>query len=395
MSDEPTLPQRFGRAVSSGDLETVRQLLQMHPELATKDRLDYHLRRTSGDNNVAMMSLLVDLGADINAPDETSGDPEGCINQAADCGAVDAVRWLLDRGAKINHTVNSVARCFPLSGASFGGHLEVVKLLVENGADINATWNKQNALCFAIMYGKKDVEAYLRSKGARTPAEIQGKAAPKAAAPKAAAENNESLLIAHITEYYGAPEPLALREIVPCDPSIAIHVVQMSGGKALITVGMSSKPMTVPEGSEELQYAELMIYLPDNWPLDEASLRNPNNYWPIEWLRRIAMYPHQNHTWLGGNSVVFANDEPPKPLAANTRLTCFLALTSDDDEGRMVRADGSQVVFYSLYPLYTEERDFEKTKGTIKLLELFQKHGIGTVVDLRRPNVAMKQTKKR
>ena len=35
-----------------------------------------------------------------------------------------------------------------------------------DGADVNAVWADQNALSFAIMYEQKEIEAYLRSKGA-------------------------------------------------------------------------------------------------------------------------------------------------------------------------------------------------------------------------------------
>jgi hypothetical protein len=354
-----------------------------HKQLLSTGTLNYLIQTAAAHNDVAMMSLLVDLGADINAS-KSETDPEGCIDHAASAGAVDAVRWLLNHSAQINCTVNGVVRCFPLAGAVLGGHLEVVKLLVDRGADINATWNGQNALSFAIMYRKKEVEDYLRSIGARTPWEIRGEPMP---GTEAAITGDP--LLDHITEHLGTPEPLSLQEIVQGDPPISIHVVLMEGGKALVTTGMSSKPMTVPKGGEEYEYAELLIYLPEDWPLDESALRDPNYYWPIEWLRRIARYPHVNHTWLGGRSAVIANDEPPKPLAPNTKLTCLLAVTEVSEFGTLQLPDGHQVQFYSLYPLYTEERDLEKQKGTRHILKLFQQHGIGKVVDVKRRNVAI------
>ena len=34
----------------------------------------------------------------------------------------------------------------------------------------------------------------------------------------------------------------------------------------LVTCGMSTRPMNVPEDAEELRYAELMLSLPPDWP---------------------------------------------------------------------------------------------------------------------------------
>jgi hypothetical protein len=162
----------------------------------------------------------------------------------------------------------------------------------------------------------------------------------------------------------------------------------MEGQVALVTTGMSDRPMTVPKGQEKYRYAELVIYLPADWPLTDKALNDPRSFWPIEWVRRIARYPHDNHTWLGGPSAIIANGEPPKPLAPNTKLTCMLVLVESSDFGTLSLPDGREIVFYSLFPLYTEERDFEKRKSTGHLLHLFQKHEIDTVVDIHRPNVA-------
>src|SRR5262249_36360508 len=97
-------------------------------------------------------------------------------------GALRVVQWLLERGAKVNHYVNGIERCFPLSGAVTGGHLDVVKLLVEQGgAQINAVWAGQNALSFALIYRRKDIESYLRSKGATEPLQVAEPSKPRSA----------------------------------------------------------------------------------------------------------------------------------------------------------------------------------------------------------------------
>ena len=50
--------------------------------------------------------------------------------------------------------------------------------------------------------------------------------------------------------------------------------------------------------------------------------------------------------------------------------------------------DGRAVALYSIVPLYTEERDLEKSEGIKALLERLEAHEVGSVVDLTRVNVA-------
>ena len=86
--------------------------------------------------------------------------------------------------------------------------------------------------------------------------------------------------------------------------------------------------MIVPAGGDAWKFAKLYIQLPGDWPVDE--LENDLWNWPIHWLRRIGQYPHDNGTWLGGGFTIIANDEPPKPLAANTKLACLMLLADRD-----------------------------------------------------------------
>jgi hypothetical protein len=46
------------------------------------------------------------------------------------------------------------------------------------------------------------------------------------------------------------------------------------------------------------------------------------------------------------------------------------------------------VNLFSLYAIYTEERDMEKREGTRRLIELFEKDGIPRTVSINRRNVA-------
>ena len=164
----------------------------------------------------------------------------------------------------------------------------------------------------------------------------------------------------------------------------------MNDEQILVTEGMSARPMTAPDGGEAFQYAELVLRLPHDWPLTLAAFENPNHFWPIEWLKRIARYPHDNDTWLGGPHTIIANGEPPEPFAPNTKLSCLMLLANPSEFGRWTRPDdGAEVVFYDLFGLYTQVRDLELREGLGELLHRFQSRFISKVLDPHRPNVAI------
>ena len=59
-------------------------------------------------------------------------------------GHVDVVRMLVEHGADINKAKNTGAT--PLFMASSKGHVDVVRVLVEQGADIAKTWDNKTPL---------------------------------------------------------------------------------------------------------------------------------------------------------------------------------------------------------------------------------------------------------
>jgi ankyrin repeat protein len=273
-----------------------------------------------------------------------------------------------------------------LSTAVRNGHFDIVRLLVKHGADINeASIDNITPLGYAQFYEREEIEDYLRSLGAIT-------LPPDIPAPSA--------ILEHIEQHIGSVKPLAMQEIVPGDSLISIYLVPADKKKkrnhlTLFTVGMSQRAMSVPAESEGLEtsaykFGELLIRLPADWPLTQKALADPRHRWPIDWLRKIARYPHEHNTWLGMATIV-ANEEPPEPLAPSTKLTCILAITERTDFAVARLADGRTVLFYTLVPLYTEERDLEKKKGVEHLLAMFEKHDIDIVVDVKRKNVAIKK----
>jgi hypothetical protein len=202
----------------------------------------------------------------------------------------------------------------------------------------------------------------------------------------------------HVVKYVG-PVTNVFHEVM----SDLVHVDVLVVGPreerpytTLVTCGMSDRPMRVPlENPEdlglipELRFAELLLCLPPDWPLDPAEFRDESNYWPVRWLKKLARLPHQVDGWLGLGHTI-PNGDPPQPLAGNTK---FCGWVVDEPvlfpaEFRKLRVKEKVINFYSLVPLYEEEMTLKVRKGSGALGTLFDRTRVTELVDLNRKNVA-------
>lgn len=149
----------------------------------------------------------------------------------------------------------------------------------------------------------------------------------------------------------------------------------------LYTVGMSALPMSlkgVPHAGRYgyLQRAELVAYLPADWPLEQ--LQGPDTpeeavYWPVRLLKGLARMPHRYDTWLGaGHSV--PNGEPMRPYDASTGFSGAVLYFPDEGNGPqcllpVATKDGGQVMLYVVVPVYPGEMEYKLEKGADALEE--------------------------
>ena len=149
----------------------------------------------------------------------------------------------------------------------------------------------------------------------------------------------EQQLIDAMVKEFGPVDELCLQEIFPVHPAVhvKIHVIRPWGDHdyiTLFTTGMSARPLNIPKGmqekGEDFRYAELTMHLPANWklPADAKSAAKWN--WPIQWLRRLAYYPHQQGTCLHRRYTVFDHG---KPLAPGIRQTGWFLTADEHFEG--------------------------------------------------------------
>jgi hypothetical protein len=104
----------------------------------------------------------------------------------------------------------------------------------------------------------------------------------------------------HIERHLG-PVDFVFHQLASDLVHVDLHVVPPSDERPFLTIvtsGMSDLAMTGPDGAEELRYAELMIALPSDWPLDPDALKNERHHWPLRALEFLARLPHQHDSWL-------------------------------------------------------------------------------------------------
>jgi len=369
-------------AIKADDLEMVRSLVQDHPELiATHFMGSTWLHHAARFASVSIVELLTQSGIDVNAPRQNN--PDGPLEDAAMEGRAQEASWLLDHGATIRLSDPGKGGGTLIAAVNSGSQ-ELVRLLLEHGADVNGYYGKprKNALSHALAYGHKEIADLLRSHGATLPP----------AETPAKPDDLRAEIIRHVEQHLGPVQPLALTEIVPGAVPIRIHVVPPTATRnwlTLFTTGMSERAMTVPLGGESYRYAELMVLLPPDWPLTDEALRNKDHFWPIEWLRRIGNYPHEHQTWLTGAYAILSNGEPPAPLSPNTPFTAILLLTQDSEFGRLQASDGRNINFYTLFPVYTAERNLVLKQGAADLVLLFDSNDVSMVVNIGRKNLVV------
>ena len=146
---EDPLAQAAVAAIRAGDVDVLRRLLQEHPGLATArlgsapQGCDPGMTRSllhvvtdwpgHYPNGAAMVALLVEAGADVNAR-FTGPHTETPLHWAASSDDVDVVDALLDAGADIEAPGAVIAGGTPLSDAVAFGQWRAARRLVERGA---------------------------------------------------------------------------------------------------------------------------------------------------------------------------------------------------------------------------------------------------------------------
>ncbi len=157
-------PVRFSIVIELGDVSTAREWLDAGlPPDFEGNVIGTGVMIGAWEGNIPMMELFVSRGADIN---KINSHGEQALLHAALKGRLEAVRWLVENGARLNRQGKEWAA---LHYAAFGGHAEIVAYLLERGGDVNAlSTNGSTPLMMAAREGRESIARTLLASGART-----------------------------------------------------------------------------------------------------------------------------------------------------------------------------------------------------------------------------------
>ncbi len=162
-------------AASGGYLTIIRLLLSYGAEInsRTGSKLGISpLMLAAMNGHAAAVSLLADMGSDINAQIETNRNT--ALTLACFQGRHEVVGILIDKRANIEHRAKTGLT--PLMEAASGGYVEVGRVLLDKGADINAApvpSSRDTALTIAADKGHYRFVELLISRGA--PVDVKNK----------------------------------------------------------------------------------------------------------------------------------------------------------------------------------------------------------------------------
>jgi hypothetical protein len=275
-------------------------------------------------------------------------------------------KWLLDRGAKINFVdANGITWATALQTASWQGYLDVVKLLVSHGANVNALGPGTTPLDYALSYDKDDVIAYLRSVGAKESFNLVPRDNPAA----------HTVIKEFLTKKYGkvSAKPLA------SDTDDDVPIYTIPAGKKLdattsFTLGMSD--FTQVDSKQRQGFAELVLHLPTKWPAKET--------WPLDAMRAVCQLSRTNTNPLTDGPII--RDDLPMGKECAKMLWWFW-WHPDDSDCCVAVPDKRAVYFYTMSLIHESEAKALREKGTEEFAKLWKKKKAGVILDPKRKSI--------
>ncbi len=161
--DQTNLIKAIRNAIRQGDINGVKAIIESYPEsLKAITAFGTWLHVAASMGQIDILKYLIQSGLDPNT--EAGTFNAGAINRAAREGHYNIVEYLISCGAKLD---TSEPDRNPMFAAIYGGHKDVVQLLIDNGINSAIRYtgefmHNMDAYDFAVERGQTEIAEMLK-----------------------------------------------------------------------------------------------------------------------------------------------------------------------------------------------------------------------------------------
>ena len=154
-NEEKKTPLHY--AAQTGKMEVVQMLVEAGADVNAMGNNDWPPLCIAAENNhIAIAEYLIAHGANVNAPEGRT-----TLQEAPYSSSIEMVKLLIDKGADVN-----AGPWTALHGAVDEGRSDIAELLIQNGADVNTKRRGNTPLYYSIQKNDSDMTKLLVAKGA-------------------------------------------------------------------------------------------------------------------------------------------------------------------------------------------------------------------------------------
>ena len=386
------------------DFDRLKQMVKEYPECIQYDDDGETLMHIAAKYGTPeMIEYLYHLGSDINRiySEKTP------VCYAVMENKTDNVKMLLKLGAEIN-SKTSVGN--PMFDAVLEKNTEIAELLIDAGIDLTIQYAPRDriwwdALSFAEYYHADEIAEMILEKFEKDGTDYDSIIPLTEEEYEASRDDDEEddydIEIAmeeyyeeHLGEIGPTYDEFEIQEQVYGDIRMTdrldlyVDVIMPDETRnyiTLITIGMSGYPMA--ETDDGYKYAELMMKLPPDWDVSEASLSDMTKNWPFRMLIKTAHLAHRFERKYVDETTVIPSGNPNDAILyfdGDTELSSVMLCRSEDIPPFEVDEE-TTVDFFTLIPITEGEAELVKKTGSEAVKNRLPK---GEIVDMDREYLA-------
>lgn len=190
----------------------------------------------------------------------------------------------------------------------------------------------------------------------------------------------------NLIQAFGASK---VSQVSKIDDEVSIIAIDLSDKmrvQLLMTNGLSSHQMNVPEHLKSQNRCEVYFCVPSYWEL--LNDLTPENNWVINWLQLIVNYVKVNNVWLGaGHTLKCGADKLPLSPTMKQSYFVFSPPNLLVDEFSEIKKMCGEINFFSVIPLFEKEFEYKQRKGIEKFTQKMRVAGMSEKLDEFRPSL--------